>query len=72
MLCISKIGFRNMAIRRECNSKSDNNDEQDIIAIQYAIDNGISHIDTSESYSGGKSEILVGKAIKKYDRSKFF
>src|SRR5690606_844251 len=44
----------------------------DIDAIKYAISKGISHIDTSESYADGKSELLVGEAIKKISRDKYF
>jgi diketogulonate reductase-like aldo/keto reductase len=49
-----------------------NNDEQDIAAIQEAIQLGITHIDTAESYADGYTEILVGKAIKNIDRSSLF
>ncbi len=48
----------------------DNDDDADIQAIRYAIDLGITHIDTAESYAQGYAEVLVGKAIKEYDRSK--
>lgn len=47
-------------------------DEEDISAIQTAIDMGYTHIDTAELYSGGHAEELVGKAIKNYDREKLF
>lgn len=50
----------------------DNDDEADIKAIQAAIDEGITHIDTAEKYADGYSETLVGKAIQGYDRSKLF
>jgi len=49
-----------------------NNDKADVAAIKYAIDNGITHIDTAEIYADGYSEKLVGQAIKDYDRSKLF
>lgn len=49
-----------------------NDDDKDISAIQYALSNGINHIDTSESYSGGKSEELVGAAIKDFNRESLF
>lgn len=49
-----------------------NDDERDINAIIYALKSGINHIDTSESYSGGKSEKLIGEAIKNFDRDKLF
>jgi diketogulonate reductase-like aldo/keto reductase len=46
------------------------NDETEIAAIKSAIDHGIAHIDTAESYGGGHAEELVAQAIKDYDRSK--
>lgn len=49
-----------------------NDDQRDIDAIRYAISKGISHIDTSESYAGGKTEVLVGEAIKQFPRDKCF
>lgn len=45
-------------------------DEEYIKAIQEAIKLGYTHIDTAESYGGNHTEELVGKAIKKFDRSK--
>lgn len=46
------------------------NDETDIAAIKSAIDHGVTHIDTAESYAAGHSEELVGQAIRGYDRGK--
>lgn len=45
-------------------------DEEEIQAIKGAIELGITHIDTAESYGQGHAEELVAEAIKKYDRSK--
>lgn len=50
----------------------DNDDEADIQAIKSAIEMGVTHIDTAENYADGYSEVLIGKAIKNYDRSKLF
>ncbi len=50
----------------------DNDDKKDIIAIQRAMELGITHIDTAESYADGHTETLVGQAIKDVDRSKLF
>ena len=69
---ISKIGLGTWLLGGDVVENPKNDDKKDIGAIRYAIEHGINHIDTSESYSNGKSEILVGKAIKKYDRSKLF
>jgi diketogulonate reductase-like aldo/keto reductase len=45
-------------------------DDEEIIAIRAALDAGITHIDTAESYGLGHAEELLGKALKGYDRSK--
>ena len=49
-----------------------NDDKKDISAIQYAIELGVTHIDTAESYADGYAEILIGQALKGYDRRKLF
>lgn len=46
------------------------NDEKSIKAIQEAIRLGYIHIDTAEIYGGNHTEELIGKAIKKFDRTK--
>lgn len=69
---LSKIGLGTWLLGGDIKENINNNDENDINAIKYAINNGINHIDTSESYSGGKSEKLVGQAIKSFDRKKIF
>lgn len=47
-------------------------DEQEISAIRTAIDGGITHIDTAESYGHGHAEELLRSALADYDRSKLF
>lgn len=49
-----------------------NDDQRDITAIETAINLGIKHIDTAELYAEGYAEVLVGQAIKDFDRSKLF
>lgn len=46
--------------------------EQEIEALQTGIENGITLIDTAEMYGEGKSERLVGEAIKPYNREDLF
>lgn len=47
-------------------------DREYLEAISYAINIGISHIDTAEMYAAGHAEELVGEAIKKTEREKLF
>lgn len=49
-----------------------NDDDADIAGIKAALDAGVTHIDTAEVYANGHSEILIGKAIKGYNRSNIF
>lgn len=46
--------------------------EDEISALRYGLDNGLNVIDTAEMYGEGKSEELIGQALKGYDRSKVF
>ncbi len=47
-------------------------DEESIEAIKYSIEKGQNHIDTAQIYGSGHSEEIVGKAIKRYDRTNLF
>ncbi len=47
-------------------------DAQSIAAIAYAIERGITHIDTAELYGNGHTEELVGKAAKAFTRHQLF
>ena len=40
--------------------------------IDYAMANGINYYDTAWGYHGGNSETVVGEALSKHDRSKFY
>lgn len=64
------FGTWQMGGRKEHDTSND--DEADIVGIRSALDKGITHIDTAESYANGYTEILVGKAIHGYNRSKVF
>jgi len=64
------IGTWQMGGRFERNP--DNDDMADIQAIRAALDLGVTHIDTAESYAAGYAERIVGEALHGYDRSKLF
>ena len=68
----SKICLGTWRMGGDVTPNPNNNDKKDIDAIKYAINKGISHIDTSESHAGGKSELLIGEAIKHIPRDKCF
>ena len=40
--------------------------------IDYAYDHGINYFDTAWGYHGGNSELMVGRALKKYPRDTFY
>lgn len=48
----------------------ENDDKKDIVAMQEAINLGVTHIDTAESYADGHAETLVGEAIKDFERKR--
>ncbi len=45
-------------------------DEDEVKAIRAALDAGVTHIDTAESYGDGHAEEILNKALQGYDRSK--
>src|SRR5579863_2086143 len=65
-------GFGTWQMGGKVTHDPNNDDKADIAAIKAAIDLGVTHFDTAEMYAAGYSEILLGKAIKGYDRSKLF
>ncbi len=64
---LSGLGMGTWGIGEDASKKKD-----EITALRYGLDQGIKVIDTAEMYGDGKSEKLVGEAIRGYDRSKIF
>ncbi len=51
------------------NGPIDEKKAQEVIDYVYA--NGVNYFDTAYMYHGGKSEIFVGSALKKYPRDSY-
>jgi diketogulonate reductase-like aldo/keto reductase len=47
-------------------------DNEEIETIKFAIEKGLTHIDTAEFYGAGHSEEIIGKAIEGFNRNKLF
>lgn len=61
------IGLWEVGGRYEADTTKDN---AEVEAIRAALEAGITHIDTAESYGHGHAEELLARAIEGYDRSK--
>ncbi len=67
---VSVLGFG--AMRLPTHEDGNCDIEKSIPILQRGIDLGINYIDTAYVYIKGTSEVAVGQAIKKYDRSKLY
>ena len=66
--CWPMGGYRISGTNKETYGQSKEKDEQDIRVIRAALEMGVTHFDTAESYGDGNSEKLLGIAIKTSSR----
>lgn len=68
-LDISVIGFGCMRLPQK-DGEPDIEKTQEM--VDYAMEHGINYYDTAWFYHGGKSELAVGKVMKKYPRNSYY
>ncbi|HOV70209.1 MAG TPA: aldo/keto reductase, partial [Clostridia bacterium] len=70
-LPVSLLGLGCMRLPRIDPGRDDIDYEKAQEIVDYAMANGINYFDTAHMYHGGGSEVFIGKAFEKYDRSTF-
>ena len=70
-LQVSLLGMGCMRLPKIDPDKDDIDYEKAQEIIDYAYSHGVNYFDTAYGYHGGKSELFVGEAMKKYPRDSF-
>lgn len=69
---VSQLAFGTMRLP-VLNGDAENIDQDAVEKmVQLAFDGGVNYFDTAWGYHNGKSEVAIGKALRKYDRNSYF
>ena len=71
-LSISLLGLGCMRLPKISADKEDIDYKAAQEMVDYALAHGLNYIDTAHMYHDGASEVFVGHALEKYDRSSYF
>lgn len=71
-LRLSGIGFGAMRLPVINGNDADIDEAEAIRLVDKAYESGVNYFDTAWGYHGGNSEIVMGKALKKYPRDSFY
>ncbi len=69
-LKLSRLGFGAMRLPTLENGEIDEKQVEEMVA--YAMEHGVNYYDTAYPYHGGKSEIVLGKALSQYPRDSWY
>ena len=71
-LQLSSLGMGTMRLPI-IDGKNDQIDEEETFKmVDYAIEHGVNYFDTAWGYHDGNSELVIGKALKRHPREKFY
>lgn len=69
---LSLLGFGAMRLPLLADGSGEIDEELVNMMVRYAADHGVNYYDTAYPYHNGKSEIIIGKALKQLPRESFY
>lgn len=71
-LSLSRLGFG--AMRLPCVDGSDSEPDQAAVdqMVDYALEQGVNYFDTAWGYHGGRSEVVLGRALARHPRDSYY